>query len=758
MKKLIVLLCAICCCTLSTNGQVKKEVVLQFNIKDFTFNKDDIGQMYITSQTHLVSYGSDIQAPALPLIRVYYLIGENESYKSVSIESDDELISSGVVIAPNPTVVPTNAVLSPKSDTPEADYKENSYPKQQIEYTGTHLMGGFKYLSFIVCPFSYDTSAQRLYLKKNMTLGIETIPTISKNPNVFQTTFKDTNILPTLQNFVVNYDDVEDLYGISDIQKNGENRSSSTDYEYLIITSETLKSAFQPLADWKTMKGIKSKVLTTDSCYQYTGLLPVSKIKHAIYDYYNGTYSGLKYVLLGGDINHVPSRTCNINYLKKNGDVHDQTPTDLFYACFDNDFEWNQDGDREYGELGDNVDLSPEIVVTRVPVNTASEAASFVNRVINYERNPLASNWQKKILMGGHKLSHWNYYLHYSDSELKADSYYSQYIQPYWDGERTKLFNTYSGDSANIFVPDEINGKMAQGFTFADIITHGTFLEWKANQSADNYDTTCTQNLVNSGRTIITTMACNTNAFDYNLCLSEAFIRNSNSGVLGYLGCSREGWFIDSQYLPALGFSFEYNGEFYKKLFTNSNKSFGKAITDAKAQFIGYCSTDSLPYRWIMFGLNPIGDPEMPVYIDTPQKFDNLKIAFSNGTLNVTTGESDCTVCVSGTNYYDVQNGATASFSNVLDGYTVCVTKLGFIPFVATIRDSEYIQNTTLTGNNYFVATDVSAGYDVTTAVPQGNVTISNGNTEIYGTNTVTLKNNVTVQPGATFKITMGNQ
>jgi hypothetical protein len=63
-----------------------------------------------------------------------------------------------------------------------------------------------------------------------------------------------------------------------------------------------------------------------------------------------------------------------------------------------------------------------------------------------------------------------------------------------------------------------------------------------------------------------------------------------------------------------------------------------------------------------------------------------------------------------------------------------------------------------LTGNNCFVATDVSAGYDVTTAIPYGNVTISSGNTDIYGTNTVTLKNNVTVQPGATLKITMGNQ
>lgn len=246
-----------------------------------------------------------------------------------------------------------------------------------------------------------------------------------------------------------------------------------------------------------------------------------------------------------------------------------------------------------------------------------------------------------------------------------------------------------------------------------------------------------------------------TNAFDNDVCLSEAFIRNSNSGIIGYLGCSREAWgYAD----PAdLGASFEYNGEFYKGLFTNSHKKFRRTIFDAKNLFIGYCSSYTT-YRWTMFGLNPIGDPEMPVYVDTPQNFDNLKIAFSNGTLNVTTGLSDCTICVSGTNYYEVSSGTTASFSNVVDGYNLCITKPGYIPFVATIRDSEYLQNTTLTGNNYIVAKDVYAGRDVTTAMPQGNVTISNGNTAICGTNSVTLKNNVTVQPGATLKITMGNQ
>lgn len=758
MKNFIILLCAICWFPISGNGQVTKELVLHFNKNNFTYDKDDAGQIMISSLTHSIIYSGDTQLPALPLIRINYLIGADESYRGISLEADEELISTGVVIAPNPKIIPTDEIDLTNVDYPKANYKDIMYPSQCIEYTGTHLMGGFKYLTFLVCPFSYDTSANNLYFKKEITLAIETTLASSALDRQSSASYTDISILPTLRSLVVNSEDIDRLYATSIVSRRGDRsvNSYSADYEYLIITSNALSSAFQPLAEWKSMKGIRSKVLTTESISSnYSGLTLDLQIKNALKDYYSGTYSGLKYVLLGGDVNIVPSRMCYIKFSPNDSTIYsDSTPTDLFYACFDDDFEWDDNGNGVYGEIDDDVDLSPEIVVTRIPVTTSSQVSSFVNRIVNYERNPLANDGNKSLFTGGHALSYW--YSNKCDSEIKADNFYSQYIQPYWNGYRSKLFNTYSGDSANIFTPSEIQGKLEEGHAFVDIITHGASTFWSIRSFFDSYSTTHAQNLVNSGRTIITTMACNTNAFDESVCLSEAFIRNSNSGILSYLGCSRKGWYNVWPFL--LGPSFEYNGEFYKGLFTNTHKSFGKTITDAKALFVGSCSDYQTTYRWLMFALNPIGDPEMSVYIDTPQYFENLHIAYSNGTLNVSTGLSDCTICVSGTNYYEISSGTTGSFSNVVDGYKLCITKPGYIPFLTTIKDAEYLQNTTLTGNNNIVAKDVYAGRDVTTAIPQGNVTISNGNTIICGTNSVTLKNNVTVLPGATLKIMMGNQ
>jgi hypothetical protein len=275
----------------------------------------------------------------------------------------------------------------------------------------------------------------------------------------------------------------------------------------------------------------------------------------------------------------------------------------------------------------------------------------------------------------------------------------------------------------------------------------------------DKYRTDSAEKLKNLGNTIITTTACHTNAFDQ-YCLSEAFIRNADSGILGYLGCSRQGWHYTLD--DVLGLSFDFNGEFYKNLFAISKGRFGEAVTNAKQTFIPLCSTYYSVYRWIMLGLNPIGDPEMPVFFNTPKFFENLKLSFSSGTLNVNTGESDCTICVSSTNdsgdgYFEVQNGTMASFSSVLDGYTVCVTKLGFVPFVATCSNTAFIQNDTITNNYNVVSEYIYAGRDVTTSKPQGEVVVQNGNVELHGKDGVTIKNGFTIQKGATLKIVTGD-
>ena len=48
-----------------------------------------------------------------------------------------------------------------------------------------------------------------------------------------------------------------DFSGVKELSPKTNNQ-----YEYAIITNNNLKSAFQKLAKWKTLKGIKTTVLT----------------------------------------------------------------------------------------------------------------------------------------------------------------------------------------------------------------------------------------------------------------------------------------------------------------------------------------------------------------------------------------------------------------------------------------------------------------------------------------------------------------
>ena len=547
---------------LITTAQIVIDVSVKFDKNDFAFKYNDAGNLYIVSNVHKVSYKSDTQEPALPFVHISLLVGKNNSFENVQIHSDEELVFTDVMLAPNPQVVKTDSIQTDFEDIPTITYTKAVYPKQDIQYLGTHILCGYKYVSFLVSPFRYDAIGKKLYVRTSMTLSLNLsnsdIKGLVSETNAKSIT-QDKSILSCLKELVINYNQLEELYGQTNEARNRDEfltRRSDIDYEYLIITNNALKSSFHDLAKWKTLKGIRSKIITTEQIsFQYSGNSLQEKIKRAIKDYFNGTYTGLKYVLLGGDVDIVPSRMCHIGYIKSDTVYYEETtPTDMYFACFDGNFEWDANGNGVYGEIDDNIDLLPEVVVTRLPVNTSEQVISYTKRIINYERSPKTEGWEKKILMGGHLLKFW--FRGMCDSEVKADSFYVKYILPYWNCEKKKLFNKQEGDSANLFCRDSLQYELGKGYTFADITTHGVPTCW--SMRSYSYNTTFARNLTNQGNSVITTTACHTNAFDSSVCLSEAFIRNENSGVIGYVGCSRQGWFYISP--RRQGPSFEYNG------------------------------------------------------------------------------------------------------------------------------------------------------------------------------------------------------
>ena len=158
--------------------------------------------------------------------------------------------------------------------------------------------------------------------------------------------------------------------------------------------------------------------------------------------------------------------------------------------------------------------------------------------------------------------------------------------------------------------------------------------------------------------------------------------------------------------------------------------------------------------------LNPIGDPEMPIFTDTPHKFSNVGVTFSNGNLNVTTGVTDCRICVSsvadyGNSYYELTDSTNmASFTGVNSDCYLCITKTGYIPYVARVGTTVYLQNETIIKDLPIFSTATYVGSDVTSTKDQGPVSIEKGKVTNKSQGAVTIKNNFEIKLGAELEIT----
>ena len=741
-------------------GQKVRNISLHYNAEDFSIGLNSAGQLTINSTKHIISFKSNTQLPALPYIGVNVLVAPSEEYVGSSLSGYDTLIREGIDIAHNPVGVPSNVPINTLQTNDSTPYQAGVYPTRNIEYAGSSKMGGYKILSFLICPFKYDATNKHLFFISDFVLTLST----RGEP----TGGISGRMAGEVEKMVINNYEIDSLYNKKKTldNKSYEDRSSQM-YEYIIVTNEALKPTFQKLADWKTQKGVLTKILTVEEISSdYSRTSQQAKIKNALKSYYESTQHKLQYVLLGGDTNIVPAQFCYGKYENPDTVYHTSAPSDLYYACFDT-MEWDNDGYGVYGEIEDSVDFLPEIYVTRASVEDVSHATAFVDRVISYESNPNWNNYTSKALMVGSK-TYENYYDaaicdSVSDSHYKSDVLYNSYIHPYWNGIGTKVrfYDTgtdFSGGANYQVNPSNLQTQLSKGYGFVHVMTHGEDMHW-CLESSTFYSNNEAFDLNNPGPTIILTSACHTNAFQWgSYCLSEALMRNANSGILAYVGSSHYGWY--QNHIDSLGPSNKLNGEIFKRIFSNSNNNFGRIVAEAKNVFQSYCYGYNFMYRWLLFFVNPMGDPEMPIFTTTPLSFNNVVVTNTNGVISANTNLSGCRICITKKNDNSLfllaeDTNAYTSPTLTTGLYNVCITKPGYIPYIVRVGINQdiYVQNETFATNVGIIAPNVKIGKDVNTTATQGPVTKKKKKMNIKLQNEVLIKNDFEVKTGSVFEI-----
>lgn len=727
------LFCTVC----SFAGRQVKTYDISFSEEEFTFKVNNEGQLLIESNSSKICFYPEGNEPNLPLFSSDIALSGGYEYVSSSIQVKKRLIKSNVVLSQAIPPVPSSEFKN-TSVALKTTYPLQVFPDSVCKYIALSHINGATLFHFLTSPFVYDAPNRDLYFIDRISLEI----TVEDKPSVQTRKKFGSEDISFIKSMAINGEEFQPMVN---------NVENALGIDYVIITTEALRSAFEPLLNWKRAKGLRSCIYTVEDINKiYTGNDVQLRIKTCLYDLYSNY--GLSYALLGGDNTVVPVRYCYNEVKANSGTYTENIPSDLFYACFDGDFNWNANGNNRFGEIDDNVNFGASISITRLPVRSIAHTQDVVKKIIQYEQNPRIN---KKTLLAGVQVHYMDSISQLSDATLYGRKMKETYISPHWDGEILQYYDSYTdfegGEKYTVNTTHTIE-QLNRGYAVIEMNTHGSTLTWSMEQGG-SFSSTDVSQLKNSWHSVIITDACHTNWFDSaaDPCLSEAFLRNYNSGIIAYIGSSRYGWEGISA-SPTLLYSPLISATLLKNIFTpeNSNKNWGKLVKQTKASLISNSSLYG-PYRWLLNSLNPMGDPEMEIYIDTPKKFTTASISYESN-LGIKTGNSGCTIRVmskedNGESFYRVwdnaQNISLASFPMYCN---VAIIKNGYIPKTYSFS---LLQNEVIPPVKTYVADIIKVGSSVTSAKSSGKVYFRNKDVKLNAPRVVLEKGTVIEKGGS---------
>lgn len=574
-------------------------------------------------------------APWLPVRYLQLALPHGARVVELQTELYECELQRNVDLAPCQPQYPLSSAERPRVPRDAAAYaRPGRQPAVVAQCTGVHNARRFALAGLRVQPVRYDAAARVLYCATQIVVRVGFTRSPTPQARAAQPTTLD-NMLRELA--AASYELPVTL---------APRAAATAQTDYLIITSSALTGAFQQLAQYRSVNdGFSVKLLAVEQITNtFAGEDAPAKIRACIRHYVDT--EALQYVVLGGDDTIVPVRKCSVAIRTS---ISTTMPTDLYYSGLDGTWDdWNMNGIYGEADVGghndhDEGDLIPDVVVGRLPVRTAAEAQAYITKLIACERGAWADTTAARALLGGVML--WDTYsgadrpgdalndglapftshAPVSDAEMWQRRLYRDGIQRFWQPTVFALFcdtlTSWDDGTAGAYALSRANFSTCwnAGWNCVSFGTHGSAASWALE--GDSFSPADALALTNTAR-IVYTVACDSAAFDgsYDPCLSEAFLRNANGGVLAYIGCSRYGWGGPddppaSPYSDG-GTSSAYEYEFWRQVHARRPARLGDAFALHKAAKAPACGAN-YAYRWVQFGLNLQGDPALRLRWDS---------------------------------------------------------------------------------------------------------------------------------------------
>jgi hypothetical protein len=539
-------------------------------------------------------------SPSLPVKAYHVAIPGDLVVTGIDVSSASEAALPGSYwIAPvQPPAPLSEGPASWVEGDPEIYGRDGLYPSDPVRGLHQGFMGSNRIVSFQISPLRWNPATGRLYVYENLRLTLR-LSRATTGRRFHARSAESDAFTAMVERTVLNGTDVRSFSRSSQPHRIlGQSMLADGEFDYVVVTADSMASAFEPLIQWKTERGIAATCVTREWIEaNYTGSIVDDQIRNFIRDAHE-TW-GTIWVLLGGDTKIVPSRRVYAMDAEM-GPNGNRIRCDLFYA--DLDGTWNANGVDPYGEIADSIDMYPDLYIGRAPAENAAEAVVFVDKVLTYEKNP-PEDYALKMLMAGEIM--WTH--PYTDGGVGLDMIDADCVPPRFD-PITKLYESLGNES-----PESVLGAMSAGQNFVlhdghcseDVMGAGTgYIYWTHADTLTN----------NPKNFILNSIGCWPAAVDRD-CIAEHFMNNPNGGCVAFIGNSRYGW--GSPGNPGFGYSDKFQYEFARSVFVDESVRIGQAHAESKVVFVGFAGGENV-YRWNEFQLNLLGDPEMPLWTDEP--------------------------------------------------------------------------------------------------------------------------------------------
>jgi hypothetical protein len=472
------------------------------------------------------------------------------------------------------------------------------YPASAAELISVQRMAGYDIALVRVFPVQYKPASSQLLFAAKMTLNLHLAPAhapAGAEPPVRPPMLKQAanRVASFVDNPAMLQSPSEAPAGVP-VQA----------YDYLLITSDKLVPAFQPLVERKTQDGLAVRVVTMETI---TNTVPGRDVPEMVRNYIRQAYTnwGISYVLLGGSTTIVPTRTAYVRAGLQPADSY--LPTDLYYACLDG--SWNGNGDRHWGEPtdgegGGDVDLLAEVYVGRAPVTTEEQAATFVEKTVRYETEGNA-NTTNALLMA-------TFLGDFPTGPCQGSDMYKP-LRPLLGGFQSDILD----DQTNKY-PQWSRVQALRALNRSPHLVfyngHGRDDILMRMHSAD------LKGLTNEWPFLVCSVGCSAAEFDHGKFWPDSFgetlINGSRHGAFAAVLNARAGWF-DPQY--PWKYSGEFQAKFFEELIKRGHANLGLANQHAKEDLIGQVeSSGDMTYRWCYYGITLLGDPQLPFHLQSP--------------------------------------------------------------------------------------------------------------------------------------------